>query len=39
MTDYCDYCLRLCEIGVDATVLDDNVICRECEESEVADNG
>ena len=34
MTDYCDYCLKLCELGKDARKLDDNVICRECEEDE-----
>ena len=31
---YCDYCLRLCELGIDARKLDDNVICMECEEEE-----
>ena len=31
MTDYCDCCLNLCELGKDAGKLDDNVICRECE--------
>lgn len=34
MTDYCDYCLKLCEIGVDAKRIDDNVLCSECEEEE-----
>ena len=31
---YCDYCLRLCELGKDARKLDDNVMCSECEEEE-----
>ena len=31
---YCDYCLKLCELGVDAKRIDDNVMCGECEEEE-----
>ena len=30
----CDYCLRNCTIGIDARKLDDNVICKECEEDD-----
>ena len=39
MNTVCDYCLKNCKIGIDATVLDGNMMCRECEESEVAGNG
>lgn len=31
---YYKYCLKLYELGNDARKVDDNVICRECEEEE-----
>jgi hypothetical protein len=45
VNDICDYCLKNCTIGIDATVLDgNNVMCSECKawferEWEAAGNG